>query len=95
MMIDIKKQNKKKFSDRHYTNFHDLNVPKDRVQYEPFTIIYIDLLLVYESKYYLQIYLDNCANKIIDRQMIIFLVLISFLILINGSNKLYIRTELI
>ena len=26
-------------------------------------------VLVYENKYYLQVHLDNCAYKIIDKQM--------------------------
>ena len=28
-----------------------------------------DSLFVYENKYYLQIYLDNCADKIANKQM--------------------------
>ena len=43
------------------TNFRGLNVPEDDIECESFTVISIDSLLVYESKYYLQIYLDNCA----------------------------------
>ena len=35
--------------------------------------ISIDSLLVYGSKYYLQVYLANCAYKIIDKQMIHYL----------------------
>ena len=34
-----------------------------------FTVIFIDPLLVYESKYYLQVYLDNFAYKIANKQM--------------------------
>ena len=30
-------------------------------------------LLVYESKYYLQVYLDNCAYRTVDMQMIDYL----------------------
>ena len=33
------------------------------------TVISFDSLLVYESKYYLQVSLDNCAYKIINKQM--------------------------
>ena len=29
----------------------------------------IDSLLLYENKYYLQAYLDNCAYKIVNKQM--------------------------
>ena len=39
-------------------NFRDLNVPKDVVECESFTIIFIDSLLSYEKKYYLEEYLD-------------------------------------
>ena len=43
-----------------YTNFRGLNVPEDDKQFESFTAISIDSLLVYKSKYYLQVYLGNC-----------------------------------
>ena len=39
------------------------------VKCESFTIIFIDFLLVYENKYYIQAYLDNSARKIMDNQM--------------------------
>ena len=35
-------------------------MPEDDEEYESFRVIYIDSLLVYENKYYLQIYL--CKN---------------------------------
>ena len=57
------------YSDKVYTKFHGLNVPEDGVEYEFFTIISTDSLLVYENKYYLQVYLDNYAYKIVDRQV--------------------------
>ena len=44
-----------------YPNFRGLNVPEDGVVCESFTIISIDSLLVYENKYFLQVYGDNCA----------------------------------
>ena len=34
-----------------------------------FTAVSIDSLLIYENKYYLQVYLDNCAYKIVNKQM--------------------------
>ena len=49
-------------------------MPEDYIECESFTVISIDSLLVCENKYYLQVYLDNCANKIIDKQMIYYLV---------------------
>ena len=39
------------------------------IKSKPFTVIFIDSLLVYENKYYLQVYLDNCAYKIVNKQM--------------------------
>ena len=38
-----------------------------------FTVISIGSLLVYDSKYYSQVYLDNCAYKSVDNQMIDYL----------------------
>ena len=46
-----------------------LNVPEDDIESEYFTAISIDSLLVYEDKYYLQVYLDNCAYKLVNKQM--------------------------
>ena len=48
-------------------------MPEDVVEYKSFTIISIDSLLVYESKYYLQVYFDNCAHKIVRTEMIDYL----------------------
>ena len=39
-------------------------MPEDDIEYESFTVISIDSSLVYENKYYLQVYLDNCTYKI-------------------------------
>ena len=47
--------------------FCDLNVHEDDIECESFIVISIDSLLVYQSKYYLQVYLENCACKIIDK----------------------------
>ena len=58
----------KTYGDKVYCNFCGLNVPED-IECESLTGISIDSLLVYESKYYLQIYLDNCAYKIANKQM--------------------------
>ena len=44
-------------------------MPEDDIECESFTVISIDSLLVYENKYYLQVYLDNCAYKIANKQM--------------------------
>ena len=55
--------------DKVYTNFRGLNVPEDGIECESFTVISIDFLLVYNRKYYLQVYLDNCAYKIVNKNM--------------------------
>ena len=52
-----------------YTNVRGLNVPEDDIECESFTVIFIDSLLVYDQKYYLQVYLDNCAYNIVKKQM--------------------------
>ena len=44
-------------------------MPEDGVEYESFTIISIDSLLAYDNTFYLQVYLDNCDYKVVDKQM--------------------------
>ena len=44
-------------------------MPEDNIEFESFTVISIDSLLVYKKKYYLQVYLDNCAYKTVKKQM--------------------------
>ena len=44
-------------------------MPENDIECESFTVISIDSLLVYENKYYLQVYLDNCVYKIVHKQM--------------------------
>ena len=53
------------YGDKVYTKFRGLNVPEDDKQCESFTVISI----VYKNKYYLQVYLDNCDYKIVNKQM--------------------------
>ena len=50
--------------------FLNLNVSEDDIECESFTVISADSLLVYKNKYFLQVYLDNCAYKIVDKRMI-------------------------
>ena len=57
------------YGDKAYANFRGLNVPEDDRECESFTVISIDSLLVYAYKYYLQVYLDNCFYKIVNKQM--------------------------
>ena len=52
-----------------YTNFRGLNVPEDDLECQFFSLISIDSLLLYDKKYYLQVYLDNCAYKTVNKQM--------------------------
>ena len=76
---------------------------EDGIEWESFTIISIDQVLVFEHKYYLQVYWYNCAYKIVDKQMTDYLDVHLFeidkdqifLILINESYKFYITIELI
>ena len=42
-------------------------MPEYGIECESFTIISIDSLLVYENKYYPQVYLDKCGCKIVDK----------------------------
>ena len=56
--------------DRKYdNNFRGLDVPKDRLECKFFTVVSIDSLPVYDSKYYLQVYLGNCVYKVVHNQM--------------------------
>ena len=48
-------------------------MPEDDIESDSFTVISTDSLLVCGSKYYLQVYLDNCAYKIVYKQMIDYL----------------------
>ena len=45
-------------------------MPENGVECESFTTISIVSLLLYENKYYLLVYLDNCAYKIVNTQML-------------------------
>ena len=42
---------------------------EDDIERESFTVISINSLLVYDEKYYVQVYLDNCVYKIVNKQM--------------------------
>ena len=52
-----------------YTNFCGLNVAEDVTDCESFTVTAIDSLLVYYNKYYREVYLDNCAYKVVNKQI--------------------------
>ena len=76
----------RRYGDNVYTNFRGLNMREDGAECKSFTIISIDSLLVDENKYYLQVYLDNCAYKIVNTEMVVILMVI-FSGLINYSYK--------
>ena len=57
------------YCDKVYINFHDFNLEEGDLGCESFTVISIDSLLVYKSKYDLQVYLDNCVYSIANKQM--------------------------
>ena len=61
------------FGDKVCSNFLGINATKDDTECEFFTVISIEFLLVCKNKYYLQVYLDNCAYKISNIQMIDYL----------------------
>ena len=44
-------------------------MPEDDIECESFTDISIDSLSVHKNKYYLQVYLDNCAYRIANKQI--------------------------
>ena len=68
-MIEIQELKYEHENKNVYTNFCGLNVPEDVLESESFSVICINSFLVYENKDYLQIYLDNWAYKIKDKQM--------------------------
>ena len=64
------KTKKRSCGDKVYNNFRGLNEPEDGAECESFTVISIDSLLVYGNKYYLEVYLDNCAYKTVDCRLV-------------------------
>ena len=57
------------YDDKVYTNFCGLNVPEDDIECKSFTAICVDSLLAYDKKCYLQVYFDNFAYKVVNRQI--------------------------
>ena len=55
----------RKYRGKVNSNFRGLNVTEGDMECESFTFIFIDFLLVYKNKYYLQAYLDHCVYKIV------------------------------
>ena len=44
-------------------------MPEDVIECESFTFTSIESLLVYDNKYCLEVYLDNCAYKNVNKQV--------------------------
>ena len=57
------------YGDKVYTNFRGLNVPKDNIECESFTVLFLFFTCLRKQKY-MHVYLGNCAHKIIDKRMI-------------------------
>ena len=57
------------YDDKIYTNFCCLNGPVDDTECEYFSHFCWFFACIYDKKYYLQVYLDNCANKTVNKQM--------------------------
>ena len=57
------------YDNKFYSHFRGLNVLEDDTGCEHSTVISHYSLLVYENKYYQQVYLDNCAHEITNKQM--------------------------
>ena len=57
------------YGDKVYTKFRGLNVSEDDIESEFFTVVSIVFLLVCDKKYYLQVYLNNCTYKTVNKQM--------------------------
>ena len=56
----------RKHSDKVYANVRSLNM-LGYIECESSTFIFVDYLFVYENKYYLQVYLHNCAYNIANK----------------------------
>ena len=48
-------------------------MPEGGIKLESFTVIFIDFLLIYENRYYLQVYLNKYAYKIVNTEIIYYL----------------------
>ena len=57
------------YGDKVYTKFRGLNIPKDDIECESFTVSSIDYLLVYDKNYYRQVFLENGAYKTVSKYM--------------------------
>ena len=44
-------------------------MPESDIECKSFTVVSVDSLLAYDKKYYLQVYLDQCACKTVSKQL--------------------------
>ena len=61
------------YGDEVYTNFQGLDVSEHEVGCKSSQSFSIDLLPVYDIKYYMQVYWDNCAHEVVHNQIIDYL----------------------
>ena len=59
----------KAYSEKVYFKFSNLIVLENKVEYKSLTIISVHSLLAYYKNYYIQIYLENSADKIVNTGM--------------------------
>ena len=62
------KTKRRTYGDKNYANFRCFNVPEVDTECKSFTATFIDSLLAYKSKYYVQVYLENFSYKIQNNQ---------------------------
>ena len=55
----------KTYGNKVYSNFCGLNVPQGGIELEYFTVISTDSLLLYENKYFLQVYSEIMLMKLL------------------------------
>ena len=67
------------YGDEVYTNNCSLNVIENDIECESFTVTSTDSLVVYESKYYLQVYLDNFTCSIVNKQVTLVTILLKLM----------------
>ena len=67
------------FGDKVYHSFHAVNAPEDGVECKFFTISSNDSLLNYENIFYQQVYLENFAEKFVDKDIILIINLLKLI----------------
>ena len=55
----------KTYGNKIYSNFCGLNMPQGGIEFECFTVISTDSLLLYENKYFLQVYSEIMLMKLL------------------------------